>query len=278
MNIGIVGLGLIGASLAKAVTGHTEHRVFGYNRTAEVTRKALDDGVIFDTLTDENMSNCELIFVSIYSNAAIDYVKSKARFFGCDSVVIDCCGTKSCICGELWPVAAENSFNFIGGHPMAGLAETGYEASDGELFRGAPMILTPHPDVNIDSIIWVEKVLKQMGFGEVVYATPEEHDARIAYTSQLAHILSSAYVMSEKSLLHSGFSAGSFRDLTRVSWLNENMWTELFLDNRTHLLSELEGLIMRLTAFRDAISTGDEQSLRGCLRQGRERKERVDRL
>ena len=161
---------------------------------------------------------------------------------------------------------------------MAGLAHTGYGASTGELFRGASMILTPPLDMYKKNITWIEKILRQMGFGEIVYTTPEEHDARIAYTSQLAHILSSAYIMSEESLKHQGFSAGSFRDLTRVAWLNEDMWTELFLDNRGPLLDELNGLISRLSAFRDAISNKSEQDVRELLRQGRERKEEVNGL
>lgn len=278
MNIGIAGLGLIGASMAKAVTDHTEHRVFGYNRNAGVTAQAISDGAISAELTDKNIGGCELIFVAIYPGAAIDYVKSKAHLISKESVVIDCCGTKTAICESLWPVANQYGFTFIGGHPMAGLAHTGYSASTGELFRGAPMILTPPQGIIKKSMFWIEKILRQIGFGDIVYTSPEEHDARIAYTSQLAHILSSAYIMSDKSLEHHGFSAGSFRDLTRVSWLNEDMWTELFLDNKNPLLEELDGLISRLTTFRNTINAKDENSLRDILRCGRERKEKVNIL
>ena len=277
MNIGIAGLGLIGASLAKAVTDHTEHRAFGWNRSEDTLKKALHDGIITGILDEKTIPACDVIFVALYHGAAIEYIKKNAELFNKRGLVIDCCGVKKAICDEIFSIAENFGFTFVGGHPMAGLAHSGYDYSTGELFRGASMILTPR-EGDRRKIAWIDQILRGLGFGDIVYTTPERHDREIAYTSQLAHIISSAYVMSDASLAHRGFSAGSFRDLTRVAWLNEDMWTELFLDNRAALSGELDDMITRLTAFRDAISGGDEQKLRALLKAGRERKERVEKL
>jgi len=277
MNIGVVGLGLIGASLAKAITDYTEHKVYGYNRTKEVMETALQEKSICGVLDEDKLAECDIVFVSVYPGAAIDYVKQNAGRFKKNSLVIDCCGVKRILCDELFSVADDNGFYFVGGHPMAGLAHSGMEYSTSELFRGSSMILTPQKSQK-QAIKWTEKLFYQIGFGRVVYTTPREHDEEIAYTSQLCHLVSNAFIMSDASLKHSGFSAGSFRDLTRVAWLNENMWTELFMLNKDCLITELSSLIDRLNNYNDALCKDDYEKLRLLLRQGRERKEEVSKI
>lgn len=275
MQIGIVGLGLIGGSLAKAVSQRTAHTVWGANRSAACLQKAAEEGVIAGVLDDERLGACDLVFISLYPQATVDYVRAHAAAFGKHTVVVDCCGVKEPVCGPCEALAEEYGFTFIGGHPMAGIERSGYDWSKPDLFDGASMILTPPEGTDTALIERVSGLCYAIGFGMIRLSTPSEHDRMIALTSQLAHVLSSAYVKSPAALQHIGFSAGSFKDMTRVARLNEDMWTELFFDNRDHLLDEIEGLIGRLGEYADALREGDRERMHTLLREGRERKETV---
>ena len=189
---------------------------------------------------------------------------------------MDLCGVKRAVESQMLPIAQENGFHYIGGHPMAGLARVGWEYSRGDLFQNASMILVPHSDTTDLILETVRSVIWDAGFGHIEISTAEEHDYMIAYTSQLAHVLSSAYVKTPAAQRYKGFSAGSFRDMTRVAWLNEDMWTELFLDNPDYLAEEVEGLAARLLEYAMAIRAGDSAGLRALLREGRERKEALE--
>ena len=272
MKIGIVGLGLIGGSMAKAIKHHTEHQVFGMDKSESVLLKAKLLQVIDDELTPEKLKKCDMIILALYPHDTISFVHAYARWLE-GTTVIDCCGVKRIVIDAIMPISQEHGFLFMGGHPMAGIEYSGFEYSKVELFNGASMILTPGSTVDIAHLGNMKQFFLSIGFGQVQISTAEAHDHIIAYTSQLAHVLSSAYVKSEAAMLHRGFSAGSFQDMTRVAQLNEDMWTELFLANSDNLSSEVKALAARLTQYATAIQSRDELQLRQLLREGRERKQ-----
>jgi Prephenate dehydrogenase len=275
MTLGVIGLGLIGGSFAKAIKQYTPHTVLGYNRTEAVTNKALAAGVIDGRLDKETLPSCDILIVSLYPDDTIHYVIQNKDFIKKGAIVTDCGGTKEKVCESLVPVAAESGFFFIGAHPMAGIEFSGFDHSKAEMFRGASMILTPPADVPESVVNILSDFALSLGFGTIKRSNPKEHDRVIAYTSQLAHLLSSAYVQSDTALLHKGFSAGSFRDLTRVARLNVAMWTELFFENKLPLLSETDTLIATLTEFRSALAADDRDKMATLLQNGCDRKEKI---
>jgi prephenate dehydrogenase len=272
MNIGIVGLGLIGGSFARAIKRHTEHTILGMDVSDEVVLKARLVQVIDGDLTQESLAQCDMLLLAIVPSATISFLQEQApRLAG--TTVVDCCGVKRAIMDVASPLAQAYGFDFIGGHPMAGREYSGFEYSLVNLFDGASMILTPPAGVDIMLLDRLRRFFLSLGFTSVQMSEADEHDRIIAYTSQLAHVLSSAYVKSEAALQHRGFSAGSFEDMTRVALLNEAMWTELFCANSDYLSAEAEALAERLTRFAHAIRAGDERQVRELLSEGRERKQ-----
>jgi len=276
MQVGIVGLGLIGGSLAKAYKRTDGMRVLGFDRDKSIMDFARLAQAIDGELTDECLGGCDCILLATYPQGVIDWVKEKAPKLSENTVVIDCTGTKRRICEALFPIAAEYGFTFIGGHPMAGLHQSGFKYSREDLFDGAPMVIVPPTFEDIRLFDQVQTLLKPVRFGRISVTTAEEHDEVIAFTSQMAHVVSNAYVKSPTASKHTGYSAGSYQDLTRVAWLNPDMWTELFLENRDDLLRELDGFIQSLQAYRDALEQDDAARLWELLEEGRRRKREVD--
>jgi len=276
MKIGIAGLGLIGGSFAKAIKKYTCHEVYGHDISEDVLRRAEFDHAIDGRLNGDVLSRCDIIIVALYPADTVSYIKENASRFPKEAVVMDCCGVKEAVVPEAEKIAEEHGFAFIGGHPMAGIEFSGFEHSRCSLFQNASMILTPTPRVRPDALDKARNLCLSVGFSKIQISTPEEHDRMIAFTSQLAHVVSSAYVKSDAALSHKGFSAGSYRDMTRVARLNEHMWTELFLDNAHYLASEIDGLISRLSQYRDAIKSGNREEIMRLLREGSERKMLLD--
>jgi prephenate dehydrogenase len=275
-KIGIVGLGLIGGSISKAIKENTEHEIYGFDIHETTFRKALLINAIDGELTDEVLTSCDIVIVSLYPNDTIDYIKAYAHLFKKGCIVIDCCGVKEHVCDAVNSVAATEGFIFIGGHPMAGLEHSGFEYSKKALFDNASMILTPSVGVGIEVLQEVKGLFLKLGFTNIQVSTAKEHDEIIAFSSQLAHVVSSAYIKSPAAMEHKGFSAGSYKDLTRVAKLNEHMWTELFLENRENLANEIDGIIERLAAYSSAIKNDDADTLRALLKDGREKKALID--
>lgn len=272
MQIGIVGLGLIGGSFAKAIRQNTDHSIYGTDLQHEVIERAMDEDVIEGELTPEVLAQCDLVIIALYPKDTIDYLMVNRTGFQKGAVVMDCCGVKEMVCSHAEPIASANGFHFLGAHPMAGREYSGFGHSQKSLFRHASMILTPQPTFPKEEEEKLRGFWLSLGFSNIQVTTPEDHDRIIAYTSQLAHIVSSSYVKSPVALEHAGFSGGSFKDLTRVARLNEDMWTELFLLNKENLTSEIDGIIGRLEAYRDAINIGDREALWSLLREGTLRK------
>lgn len=276
MNIGIAGLGLIGGSFAKAIKEHTPHTVLGYDLSEQVMLKALMLRAADERLTPENLTRCDLLLVALYPQDTISYIRGVAPHIKKGATVMDCSGVKEIIHTAVDPLAEEYGFHFVGGHPMAGIEYSGFEYAKQALFNNASMILTPSEHPSIEAIESLKELCLSLGFSHIQITTPQKHDQMIALTSQLAHVLSSAYVMSDSALLHQGFSAGSFKDMTRVARLNETMWAELFIENRANLTAEIDGLIHRLGELKDLIASGDPEPLRARLKIGSDRKKMLD--
>ncbi len=272
MQIGIVGLGLIGGSFARAIKEQTKHTVFAYDIDRSTLLGASLVGAIDGELDDTTLANCDLLLLSLYPQAVIDYVTAHADAIRPGTIVIDCCGVKRVVCAPLCALAQQHGFHFLGGHPMAGTQFWGFSHARSSLFKGASMILTTDNVNDIHVLETVKAFFLSLGFEKLTFTTAQEHDEIIAYTSQLAHVVSNAYVKSPTALARKGFSAGSYRDMTRVAKLNVDMWTELFLENSDNLTKELDQLIENLQQYRNAIANEDEARLRQLLEDGRQTK------
>ena len=276
MNIGIVGLGLIGGSMAKAIGEYTDHTVWGADLSSQVLSGAEEQKVIVGELTSEQIPQCQLILLALYPQDAVGWVRENQRYFHKETVVMDLCGVKKVVCDPLFPLAREGGFYFIGGHPMAGIEFSGFSHSTASLFQNAAMVLTPPENFPERILEEIQQFCKTLGFSKIEVTTPEHHDEMIAFTSQLAHVVSSAYIKSPAALFQKGYSAGSYKDMTRVARLNETMWTELFLENAEPLLREIDGLIFHLKEYRDAIAGKNSKTLFQLLKEGRESKAKAD--
>lgn len=276
MIITAVGIGLIGGSLCKAIKKHTNHTVYGIDLDKETVAMALSQNAI-DAYTDD-LGLADITIVSLYPTDTIDYIISNADKFKEGSIVIDTCGIKKAVVDSVTPVLEKHGVTFIGCHPMAGREFSGFEYSLDNLFDTASFIITPSESVPQAKLNLLEDFAYSINFKKVVFASPEEHDQIIAFTSQLAHVVSNAYIKSPTHQKQLGFSAGSFQDLTRVAKLNEVMWTPLFMLNKEPLCFEIDFIIERLKEYRDAMLNDDSERLKELLKEGRILKEETKQL
>ena len=275
MKVGILGLGLIGGSMARAyaVAGHT---VYAADLDESTLSFAMLSGAVHGRLDEETIPACELLLLAIYPGGSAKWLEDNGRLVDSGALVLDLCGIKQEVCKRCFPVARKYGFTFVGGHPMAGSHFSGFKYSRADLYKGAPMVLVPPRFDDIDLLQWVKDAMAPCGFGMFSVTTAEEHDRMIAFTSQMPHVLSNAFIKSPTARQHKGFSAGSYKDLTRVAWLNAPMWSELFLENRDNLLFELNTYLDSLTAYRDALEARDGERLTALLEAGKKAKEEVD--
>ena len=275
MTVGIVGLGLISGSMAKAYAAAGE-TVLAWNRNTSMLDFAIMSGAVKEPLKPENMNFCDLILVGLPPEASISWIRDNAPHIGAHTVVMDLCGTKRVVCAACFPLAEQYGFTFVGGHPMAGTHNSGFKYARATLFKGAPMVLVPPSGYDMELLDHIKTLLLPAGFGKLSVTTAEDHDRMIAFTSQMCHVVSNAYIKSPTARSHKGFSAGSYKDLTRVAWLNPDMWAELMLENRDFMLREMDVLLENLTAYRNAIAADDFDDLRQLLDDGRKIKAEVD--
>ena len=275
MNVGILGLGLIGGSLARAyaLEGHT---VYAAEKDESMLSFAMLAGAVHGKLDEKTIQQCDLVLLAIYPGGSAAWLEENAHLVKPDALILDCCGVKREVCTRCFPLAEKYGFTFVGGHPMAGSQFSGFKYSRANLFDGQPMVLVPPVFDDIALLDRVKQALKPCHFGSFSVTTAEKHDKMIAFTSQMPHILSNGFIKSPTALEHKGFSAGSYRDLTRVAWLNPQMWAELFLENRENVLFELDQYIHALRQYRSAIANGDMTQLTALLEEGKKRKEEVD--
>ncbi len=275
MRVGVLGLGLIGGSLARAYA-KAGHAVYAAEKDDTILGFAQLSGVVQGSLNPDTIAACDLLLLAIYPGGSIAWLQENAKHISPAAMVIDCCGVKQDICQACFPLAKEHGFTFIGGHPMAGSHNSGFKYSRSNLFQGAPMVLVPERFDDIELLQRAKDMLEPCHFGRFSVTTAFDHDRMIAFTSQMPHILSNAFIKSPTALEHKGFSAGSYKDLTRVAWLNPQMWAELFLENKENVLSELDCYLTNLQAYRDAIAADDRDVLIDLLEDGKRRKEEVD--
>ena len=275
MNVGILGLGLIGGSLARAYALEG-HNVFACEKDESMLFFAMLAGAVQGKLDETTISQCDLILLAIYPGGSAGWLEENAHLICKESLVVDCCGIKREICQRCFPLAEKYGFTFVGGHPMAGSQFSGFKYSRANLFENQPMVLVPPVFDDIHLLQRVKDALAPCHFGTFSVTTAEDHDKMIAFTSQMPHILSNAFIKSPTAASHKGFSAGSYRDLTRVAWLNPQMWAELFMENKDFVLEELEFYIASLSAYRDAIQEDNKTALLALLEEGKKRKEEVD--
>lgn len=277
LTVGIVGLGLMGGSFAKAYheAGHT---VLATNRSRDTLEHAMMNGIVNGELTEESIPNCDLVIIALYPQATIDYLSKMAPYIANRTIVIDTCGVKRKVCAACFPIAKQYGFTFVGGHPMAGTQFSGYKYSRATMYKDSAMIVVPETFDDIECFDTVKQLLAPCRFGRMTITTAENHDRMIAFSSQMAHIVSNAFIKSSAAREHKGYSAGSYKDMTRVAWLNETMWSELFIENQDFLLQEMDILLANLQQYRDALSCKDEEGLKQLLKEGRCIKEEVDKV
>ena len=275
LTVGIVGLGLIGGSFAKALKAHTPHTVLADDKDKTTLLAAQMTGDIDGVLNESSLPQCDILLLSLYPQATVDWLSERAELLKPGCTVIDCCGVKRFVCERLEPLAAKHGFLFLGGHPMAGAQFSGFSHARDNLFKGASMILAAGEINDIRLLERLKDFFTALGFEKLTVTTPQEHDRIIAYTSQLAHVVSNAYIKSPTALRRSGFSAGSFRDMTRVARLNVPMWTELFLENGDFLAAEIDLLAEHLQAFSEAIRAKDAERLAVLLEDGAKQKKKT---
>ena len=282
---GIVGLGLIGGSFARGYA-QAGVRVLAWDPDEDVM-VAASMGTVSGELNDETLGECDIIVLACYPEACIEWLAAHAQALAdatdteaiMGPVVIDTVGIKGIVCERAFNLARENGFYFVGAHPMAGTQFSGYAHSRADLFEGAPLVLVPpavDDSLKLELLSQVREMVRPLGFGKFSVTSAEEHDHVIAFTSQLAHVVSNAYVKSPTAQEHHGFSAGSYRDLTRVAHLNASMWAELMTDNAEYLSQELTYLIDSLAAYRDALEKKDEGQLEELLAEGDRIKRALD--
>jgi len=276
MNAGIVGLGLIGGSLAKAYAENENVTVYGCDTDASTIAFAKLAGVIADELNEETAPLCDIILIAVPPVAAVRWLEGMAPHLNENNLVVDCCGTKRVVCNACFPLAEKYGFTFVGGHPMAGTQYAGFKNSKVDMFKGERMVIVPPRFDDIRLLDKVKKLLEPVGFGTFSISTADIHDETIAFTSQMAHVISNSFIKSPTAGQHKGVSAGSYKDLTRVANLNPDMWSELFLENGDRLLFELDTFITEISKYRDAIRNNDRETLRALLAEGARRKKEVD--
>ena len=272
MKIAVIGLGIIGGSYCKAIKSHTSHHVIGINRTAQTAQKALAAGAIDEIGAPEGLGCADIIILCMYPQACIDFVREYGQYISKDAIVTDAAGIKRAICPQLKELADKFGFTYIGSHPMAGKEKNGFDVSDADLFMGASFIITPCGAPG-DKVGALASLAKSIGFDTIKITTPENHDRMIAFTSQLPHVLACSYVLSPSCPNHNGFSAGSYRDVSRVANINAKLWSELFLENKEPLMEELQELNKNLTALYEAIKTEDKDALYALLEKGHQVKQ-----
>ena len=283
-TVGVVGLGLIGGSFVKAYKAKAPgYTIYASNRTKATLDRAMAEGVVDGVLDETTIGKCDLIIITLYPEAAVKYIEDNKQYFKANTIVTDACGNKRGICREGFKLAdADESFCFIGAHPMAGSQYSGYEYSKADMFEGASMILVPTLERTYDIsprqemiISRLRTLLAPLGFGEYKVTDAATHDKMIAYTSQLGHVMASSYVRNPLSLDSLGFTGGSFRDMTRIAYCNPEMWSELFIENRDNLTREIDDLITELEKYKEAIASSDYDTLQRLLDEGTRRKEKI---
>lgn len=267
--VAIVGLGLIGGSMAKALSRHGGYHVFGADRDPAAVAWMREVGAIAGEADSEALARADLVVLALPPGACVSVLGAVRGFLRPGTLVTDVCGVKAAILDTCLPLCRERGLLFVGGHPMAGRERGGWRNATHNLFRGASYIFTPPEGTPEEAMDTLRALADALGCADVTVTTPSYHDRQIAFTSQLPHVLAGAYVQSPACPGHKGYSAGSYRDVSRVAAVDETLWSELFALNRDPLTEELDGLIARLETARAAIASGNRDEIAAVIRRGR---------
>ena len=273
MNVAVVGMGLIGGSLCRALKQYTPHKVLGTTRNPKTVDFALSMGALDEEFTD--LSSADVVFVALPPEPTLNYLTEHVAEFKKGAIVADICGVKEPIVSAVDQLYLRHGVRYVGTHPMAGKETAGFASSDADMYKNASYIITTTKLTDKDAVETLSALAHAIGFTRIEITDPHRHDVIIAYTSQLAHVVSSAYIKSPTSGMTLGFTAGSFQDMTRVAKLDPDMWTALFQMNHRPLVEELDTLIHNLTVFRTALAEEDTTKMRYLLDQGRMLREEV---
>jgi len=273
----IVGLGLIGGSYAKALKNLKVKQVLGFDTNPIVAMMAKDEGTISEigAADGSNLAKADVIICAMYPEAMLDFIKKNVQYFKADVLVTDVLGIKEDI-PEKVDALLGKTMDFVSGHPMAGREGKGYGQSAAEIFNGCNYIVIKRSVNQPDNVAWLKNFAKALGSKNVIAVTPQEHDAIIAYTSNLPHVLAVALVNSISLNDNTKyFIAGSFRDATRVADINATLWKELMLHNKTNLLKEIARYQKQLAAWTEALKNSDEQKILAMMEQAKTRREEL---
>jgi len=273
MNITVVGLGLIGGSVARRLKGFNTCIITGMDINERSLLLAKRDNVIDIATLDsaEAVRNADFVILCLYPQANVDFVKNNVNFFKAGAVITDVSGVKGYVIDEISGILPDN-VDFVGGHPMAGREVGGYESSTDTLFDHASYIITPTEKNKPESVALVRSFAEHIGCKHVVTTTPAEHDAIIAYTSQLMHVVAVALCDNPMIERSTYFSAGSLRDCTRVAVINEKMWSELFLENKAALYDRITEMQQSLENVKVALKNDDRCELETIMKHATSQK------
>ncbi len=272
----VVGLGLIGGSLAMALRGFEDYEVVGAVRSQATHDQAAAMGAA-DRLTFDpaaELPGADVVVLCQDPAGIIGFLREHRDRFKPGCLIWDVCGVKTAVmeAAECLPQGVD----FIGCHPMAGKEVSGIGNAEGTLFRNTHFIVTPGPRATQGHLELLRRMADWCRFGDVIVTTPERHDEMIAYTSQLMHVIAVSVCADEELFSCKGFEGGSFRDCTRVAALDPAMWTQLFTLNAPALCRVLGALEERLGQYRRAIQSGDREGLSAMLAQASGRKKQID--
>lgn len=282
MNIGIVGLGLMGGAIAIALRekcGIPQEQLFACDTNGEVLRAAKEQGLIsqgYDAeKAGEMLSACDVVFLCLNPSAVIRFLEKWQSAFKPESLVTDIAGTKTSIAAAAQKLCT--AIDFIPGHPMAGAEKGGFVNARLVDFTGKNYILTPFAHNKPKNIELLKNLIYKMGFSRITEVTPEEHDSKIAFTSQLCHVIASALIDCESDTAITRFGGGSFEDLTRIAMLNAPMWTELFIENKEVLLDRINQFEKSLDELKALIGEANANELEKKLELVRNRRAEMNK-
>lgn len=272
-KIAVIGLGIIGGSMAYALNGFRGATIAGCDTDPKTLESAKEKGAV-DKACDsaaEAIENADLVIIATYPDSIVKIVKENAVSFKRGAVLTDICGVKSRISKEIEAVLPEG-VKYVGSHPMAGKEVEGFENAEAAIFKDCGFIITPSEASDDESVSLVYEMAEHMGAGKIAINTPKEHDEIIAYTSDLMHIASCGLCLDFNQKMNLAYTAGAFRDCTRIALINPKLWTELFLENPDETVNEIDRYMNSLKKFRDAIASRNEEELYALLQRVRDNK------
>lgn len=281
LTYGIVGLGIMGGSFAKAIRENvlcqadSTGKIFACNRSTACLQKAKSDGVVDETFTSDEVSSmlklCDVVFVCLYPHKTLEFLKVHKDDFKSGAIITDISGVKGIFEKEL-PNLLRQDTDFVIGHPMAGGEKEGYAASDAKFFVNHNYILIPTDFNKKESLEIMQNLILAMGFSRITETTFDVHDYKIGFTSQLCHVIASALVESAEDENITAFGGGSFEDLTRIAMINAPLWTELFISNKEKLVEHIENFEKSMEKIKNAIKNEDAATLSSLLETVREKR------